>query len=269
MSQAPHPKTIHDELVAALNALIAEGRLVANTDMRWKRIQRETNALMKADACLAWVTLGDLHSMSGEKSQMDACFKNALKIRHDELLYEHWAASLLNIGQVLEAQQLLAERCSPRLGKFTSKISLIQASGAFHLLHSAYEEAKVVGVDVSAYRDDIERTAAIVKLLDEAGLSDEDVGRAIALVVQLIVKRGYFAHGAPIISVADEPGVFRGVTFMLRTPFTGNEFLELAQDIVLAEEASHDLRKHALFDVGILPAPTFSSASTTIEASSQ
>lgn len=253
MSHAPTPKTIHDDLVAALNALIAQERLVDKTDLRWKRIERDTAKLMKVDACLAWVTMGDLHSLAGEIAEMDACFEKAMKIRPDELLYEHWAASCLNLGDILAAQKLLADRYSPRRGHFSSKISLLQSAGAFHLLQAGYQEASAIGMDMSALRADAERTATIVRLLDEAGLTDEDIGRAIGIVVRAIVRRGYFIRGGPAISVADEPGVFRGVTFMIQTPLSGDAFLDLAQEIVLTEEADPDLRKHPMFEVGILP----------------
>jgi hypothetical protein len=261
MSHAPTPKTIHEDLVAALNALIAQERLLDKTDLRWKRIERDTAKLMKVDACLAWVTMGDLHSLAGDIAEMNTCFEKAMKIRPDELLYEHWAASFLNLGEVLAAQMLLADKCHPQRGHFSSKISLLQGVGAFHLLHAGYEKASAIGMSMSAaLRVDAERTAAIVSLLDEAGLTDEDIGRAIGIVVRAIVSRGYFIRGGPAILVADEPGVFRGVTFMIQTPLSGDAFLDLAQEIVLAEEADPDLRKHPMFEVGILPVASHAQA---------
>ena len=246
-------KTTHDELVAALNSLIAEGRLLPREDLRLKRIERDASKLMKVDACLGWVTMGDLCSLAGAADEMDACFENAQKIRQDEILYEHWAASRLNLGQVLAAQRLLVDRYSPRRGHFTSKIHLLNGAGAFHLLHQGYEEAVAIGIDMDVHRADADRTAAIVRLLDEAGLTDDDVGRAIGIAVSAVARRGFFVQGAPIISVADEPGVFRGVTFLLQTSLSGDAFLDLAKDIVRSEDADPKLRKHPLFEVGILP----------------
>ncbi len=102
--------------------------------------------------------------------------------------------------------------------------------------------------------------AAAQGLLVEAGLTDEDIERAINIVFQAIARRGYCVQEDPIILIADKPGVFRGVTFMIQTPLSGNEFLDLAQEIVTNEENDPLLRKHPLCEVVILPSVAKSSA---------
>lgn len=200
---AAEPKTITDELLQKVSGLIGGSSCFLDPNSYDVVCAlAEAKKLVKADAFGAHIIYGAIYQGLGDVEKMRYHFDNASKIGDSVLAFEHKAVAEINLGFFSAAQNLLVRVANPELGFFTRAYRLGVCCGAFQLLRTYTERAISMRIDISGISTSDNLRAA--KVLDSAGVSDEDVAAMLDLAGEVFRENALFPMGEPELEIDDQ-----------------------------------------------------------------
>src|SRR5258708_29024852 len=229
------PATKGNQLIKDINAVLANApHYIAQDDFWFRRMLAEAEKLKSVNRPEAYNILAQLYGLAGDARAAEQYIDTAIKLRHDPAVIINKAVILSNLGFFTAAQEPFKLGASPREGQFTSNWKLGLCVGYFHTLSDFVVEAKRMNLDLSTIDTSLISRGA--RLMDEIGVTDEQLGRALDVAGSILrEERLFFVGHGPDISVWDDDALERHLSLIFKLP------VEAAKAIALDEELGHRL----------------------------
>ncbi|EON10624.1 hypothetical protein [Pandoraea sp. SD6-2] len=241
------PQTTSEDITARINRY-AEigGSYVSSTDIAWRAVKRDIDALIKVDPEMGWSLYGSWNSKSGNLEEAERGFRAALQLGNSIAVVGNWVVHKQNSGLFRDALDISREYGEPTLGNFVSMFPKILRSGGIHTAVDYLEQAKRMNIDLGNL--DTSDAELADDLLKRAGLTDEEISRHLDLAGEILRKHKQLWVGEDICRVRDIDGVYSGVTFTFPLKLSPMEVFECNCELADAE-ISAGIKRHPFFDV--------------------
>ena len=217
-------KTKASELFKLLNVLfLGEDR----DEFTLRKIKKETEALRSSDAFAAYILLGGLASLEHDVEGMRRNHSKAIKIRPDDPDANiNYASSLKNLGFYTEARKF-AERAyladQTYLRTLNDLIEMCWASGRVREAMKWLRRWKLE--EHGKANDTREATIRATELLDENGVSDDEVERLVQLKLSVLHKEKIYPSRSIGVPMEDEES--RWLNYLVEVRLSPKEVVEL------------------------------------------
>ena len=183
------PKT--NELFEHLSALENSGEEV--TEFELKKLEREANKLMRADAPAAHALLGTVHSYRWNASAVKHHFENMFKMIGEPYHAAHcYALALLRIGELEEAFLILNKEDwfsgTPDYAVFEDAIHMGTVSGHFREASDRYRQLEEVFPNSPLAKEETNLFRDMSEKLTNREFSENSVRKVIGLAHEIRVK---------------------------------------------------------------------------------
>jgi hypothetical protein len=243
--------TKSDEVIDKLNTVLRTGKYASSSDFALRVIRRECEQVRSVDPARGWSLLGCYHSLLGEADEVDRCFKASQDLRNISIACDNYHTNLTNLGYFSRAHEFFKARATPESGMFSLMANVAFTSGSFQTFLAFYDGAMAMNMEMPVLP--VERARRVAAVLSKAGVSDEQVTQHLDAAGVVLRKHKFFFADDGEIEVADEPGVFSGVTCIFRVNQSAEEVFELNMELSAAEDEMNVERSPA-FDVLFFPA---------------
>ena len=201
------PKTIASDLTPLINALVIKTtRYLAPDDMQLRRLIRQAEQLIGADAAQGHSALAALYQLTGDRERTLHHIDNAIQLAPSTLDHlGNKATNLANLGYYSEAQIFFDRAVDPEKGKMTFGWGKGCIYGAFRTMLRHLQRAREMTLELSGLDTEIAERAAAV--LEKAGVTDADIAKVLDIFGGVVRQRRLFYAGqAPQVIVFDEIG---------------------------------------------------------------
>lgn len=193
----PKPQTnaeLANDLLASLWAKISADPAYIPTEFELMRIQKEAEKGRKNDPCLAYMVLGGVATFKGDRALMEKHFANVFNLQPDATLlaniHRNYAIFLGRFGDL--PSSLIKLRRAHELQPYdTVYLQLLiyncLAIGRFREAQSMLE--RLLKLKPSDTLFESQELAKIVSLMEEKGLSDDEVAAETSLATELLVTK--------------------------------------------------------------------------------
>ena len=202
------PATIAPGLLARLNEL---RRQTAASDVELKRLERQAQRLLKADALTAYMALGAVATLQGDVDGMHANHKRAVDLAPNSALpYQNYGSSLMALARFDEARSIAMKG----LQADPDDQDILTLAIHMTLMCGLFSEAQEL-LNLWASRHpgrQSEFPDATVRALDRIrsrGASEEDHVRSILRLVEEVLQGANFRVAGPALYAddVDEDGI--------------------------------------------------------------
>lgn len=211
---AIRPQSLKSKLSKSIFALVDDAVLFSPDDERMVALSDEIDNLAEADREAAARLRGYQIHLTGDLDGALACFAtlDGFTSKIDTLCI------LANLGHQDRALKLFQQVSSPEKGEFSTLVPMGVCVGAFRTLASHIEKARQMKLTnlEGLPLDEIGEAAAV---MERAGVSDEDVARALSVAGRTLVDYGFTFVGEvgfDAVDVSGEASVLR-IRFPLNT----------------------------------------------------
>jgi hypothetical protein len=239
-------QTKFSDVIDAINALLYKGEYANRNDFAMRAILRECNRVRDAEPSLGWSLLGCYHSLLGEAEEVDRCFRASQDLGSIPVACDNYHTNLTNLGYFSRAHEFFRTRGHPEGGMFTRMASVAFTSGSIQTFSSFYEKAVAMNIEMPTLP--VAKAIRASAVLSAAGVTDEDITRHLDAAGVVLRRHRIFFEDEGEVEVADEPGLFNGVTCIFRLHRSAEEVFDLNMELALAEEEMA-IEKSPAFDV--------------------
>lgn len=243
-------QTKFSEVIDQINEVLSKGTYADPDDFALRAILRDCKRVRDVDPARGWGLLGCYYSVLGDAAEVDRCFRASQDLAHLNVVCENYHANLVNLGYFSRAHEFFKSRAHPKSGMFSGMGRVAFSSGSIHTFLSFYETAVAMNLEMPELP--AAKAARAAAVLKKAGLSDEHATRHLDAAGAVLRRHKLFHEQDVRLEVADEPGVFMGVTCIFRLRRSAEEVFELNLELA-AEEDEMMVDKSPAFDVLFLP----------------
>lgn len=171
-------ETTSSDLVQRINTLFTTSpRHVAKDDFEYRRVLRDCESLIKADALAGYLVLSLAHVLTADLENVEKNIAKAKALagadssgRCDFMLSQ----ALLKLGYFSRAQKLFISSSGPESGRFGYRSRIGLVVGAMIGLTAMFQEADAMTLkyDSSVDREGVESLSSVMV---DAGVTDEDL----------------------------------------------------------------------------------------------
>jgi hypothetical protein len=204
------PQTVGEEVVAGINALLAESdRLRDRNAPEIQTLLFKAAQLQKVDARKAFINFGFISAICGDLEGLEENFRRALNLPDQpETKHEFWVCTG-DAGLYGKAHEIGAWLLEPRKHFFPSIWERAAAMGQILGVWTRHAEAKRLFQEQLANAD-FSRVERAAKVMQERGLADEDIARIFDLMGEIqrehkIMYAGFMVSSYKVIMPPDEP----------------------------------------------------------------
>lgn len=170
-------ETIARELTDRLNSLHASSATyVGDDDFEFRRLLRDCDKLISADAINGYACRGLAHVLTGNVDELYKHMEKAKAISGEATDFCDFmlAQALAKLGYFSRAQALFIPSADPALGRFGHRSKAALGMGAVIALSEMFESADAMKL---AYHSPVDReeTEAMASIMREAGVTDGDL----------------------------------------------------------------------------------------------
>ena len=240
------PQTIENEIVNGLNLLQESGRFVSKDSLQWRKLERATRDLIKADAAKGWTVMGMVHASVGDINEAVDCFNKASNLWMDDTSIFNILGTYEKLGLYTTALKLYSEFGGPERGVFQEVFAFGMSKSAFQLTSRFIDAAKRVKIEMN--ESSIRSAEKSAKILRGFNISDEDVAKHLDAAGVVLRDKKMLNIREPEILATDIEGEMIGVTMIIPIECDPSEVFSYNVALAKKEEEA-GVRKHPAFDV--------------------
>lgn len=231
----PIPATKTNELLQeASELLLNSSRYHSMNEWVHKRLQREAENLMQADAFGAHILLGKLHESCGNVEEMRHHYENASKIGDKSVASGFLTAGMVNTGNFSEAQKHYIAAGNPVYGNFLEDRQLGLACFAIMQVVEYLKQAERMQLDLTGFPSDTFHRIAYV--MEKTGMTDAALAEMLDIAGEVMRRHSLFYKNAlPDIEVDDQssaPCIYATYRFEISPSEAADMYDELTSSIV-------------------------------------
>lgn len=250
---AANPATQAVEISEELAVIIRAGGPYADPkEFSWRSLKRRAERVRDVDAVAGWGLLALLYAIAGDVEEMERCFRAADALApNDRVNTNNWIVMRTNLGRNSAALELALKHATVESGFFSERFGPLVRAGGIHAAAERIKRAREIGLDVQGLGfADLPQAA---KILAEAGIEDQAIARQLDVAGRLLAETGQLHIGETIVDVNDEPGVYVGVTYVLRVGMSNEAVFNMNVALANAEQEA-GIERHPAFDVSFAAA---------------
>ena len=230
---AGRPATIQTPIAEQIRAIIDRGFILSKDYPTIVQLWDECQKLIKVDAVAGYSELSYLAQLCGNIDDAVSYARNAVKLttQRKELGLITEMCVLGNLGYFARLAQLANERIKPETGWFGQYYTLLLASGQVRPLVDRYQDLPRMGIAQPAnFPQAIVASRAV---LDEAGISDVQIGHALDAAGQIMRDHKVIHLGTGPDVMLTRVGNDHVVHFMFALPLTPEQVGEANWDLAM------------------------------------